>query len=516
MAGADEGEESILGPKGHGNCGGRQGTPRRGLAGRFAFLARDAVIYGVAGALNRVTKIVLTPILATLFPAAVYGAFDALGVYVYVMAVAGILGLNSAVVIIATLDGRAATPESLRGPASTAFRIVLVASSLVAAAILLAPELWSRVLLGSRAYGGAVTWAAASVPVSAVLIFGLSLLQWSYRRRAYIVISAVTALLTVGLTWAAATRTTLGLEGFLMAGLAGQAVGAVAALVATRDLVGGGWDGSILGRLLQVGMPFAVIAVAGTMLPSIDRIFLVQRHSLDAAGIYGLGQKVASLTALALAGFQAAWGPFAFAHRHDRARAPLFRAVFVAACLAAALLALLLTALAPLVVRLIAADAYRDAAIFVGPLALSAGLGAVFVVVAIGSVMEGRSLHNLAAYTGGIGITLAANVLLAVAGAPPLAIAWANVLGQAAAVVLMATLSQRVHPLPYAFAHGAAILVAAALLIPALTALVRSGTPAAMAAATGGTLLLGAATGWWALGHRGRAALRAWRPGATP
>jgi O-antigen/teichoic acid export membrane protein len=223
----------------------------------------------------------------------------------------------------------------------------------------------------------------------------------------------------------------------------------------------GAWDSARARELLTIGLPFAVIALASNLVPSVDRIFLVQSHSLADAGIYGLGQKIAALSSLALAGFQAAWGPFAFAQRSAPGKPGLFGRVFLLVCSMAAYLAVVLAVSGPFIARIVATEEYAGAAIFVGPLALSAGLGAVFFVVAIGSVLEGKSVHNLIAYGTGLGATVLLNVALARLDAPPIGIAWANCAGQALAVVCMTALAQRVHPVPYPLVSGAVVLLAA-------------------------------------------------------
>lgn len=459
-----------------------------------AFLFRDSVVYGVAGALNRVVKILLVPIVAKAYSTEIYGAFDSLNVYLYVAAVVAILGLNSAVVIVATADGRASSPGNLRGPAVTSIRVVLAASVAMATVLILGASFWSRLLLGSSRFATPLVWAALSIPCSSVFLFTLSLLQWSFRRAWYVGLALGTAVLTIGLTWFAATRTPYGLTGFFVANLIGQGCGALAGAFATRDMLGGQWDRGALRRLLALGLPFAVIGAAGTLLPSIDRLFLVQVHSLDTTAVYALGQKIAALSALVLAGFQAAWGPFAFARRSDPEKARLFSTVLLLVATAVAALGVLCVLFAPIISRVMATEAYSGSAVYVGPLALSTGLTAVFAVVAIGSVMEGRTLHNLAAYIVGITITLGVNAVLALLRTPPVGIAWANLAGQFCAVSVMAVLSQRVHHVPYPFLRSLAILAVAGVAVAEL-----GGRVAAMSGAGISYLVLAvlATTGIW-------------------
>jgi O-antigen/teichoic acid export membrane protein len=430
---------------------------------QLAFLLRDSFVYGFAGAVNRFVKVLLVPVVARAFPVEVFGAFDAVGVYVYALATLAILGLNSSVILFATRGVTRADPVAMRDAASTGLRMVVAAATALTVVVAISPGLWADVLLGDPAYASVVTWAVASAPFSAALIYALSLLQWAFRRAWYVAIALGSAGLTIGLSYVVAFHTEAGLTGLLVANVIGQATGAAAALYASRDLLGARWDGALARRMLVVGLPFAAIALAGNLIPSLDRIFLVQAHSIAEAGIYGMGQKIAALSALVLMGFQAAWQPFAFTQRDEPNKPALFGRVFILICTVVAFLTVALVVAAPLIARLAATRAYDDAAIFVGPLALSAGFGAVFFVVAMGSVFEGRTVHNLIAYSLGVGVTIALNLVLAAADAPPVGIAWANCLGQGTAVACMAALAQRVHPIPYPFVQGTAVITVAAL-----------------------------------------------------
>lgn len=434
---------------------------------QLGFLLRDSVVYGLAGALNRMVKLVLVPIVAKTQTTEVYGVFDSLNVYVYVAAILAILGLNSAVVIVATADGSVPSAESLRPAASRCFRIVLGVGIGLALLICLGASFWSSWLLGSARFTSVVRWAGASVPFSAVLLYSLGMLQWTYRKFWYVTVALLTASTTIALTYAAA-RLGHGLTGFFVAHLVGQAVGAFLGLYAARQVIRPTRVSTDLRRLLTVGLPFGVIGVAATLVPSIDRLFLVRFHSLTEAGIYGLGQKIASLSVLMLAGFQAAWAPFAFARRSDPQKERLFGTILLVVASAVALLAVLLAIAAPTIARIAATDEFVASTTYVGPLALSVGLTVIFAVVSIGSVMEGRSLHNLTAYVLGLAITLAANLVLAAVSAPAIGIAWANCLGQLSAVVVMAVLAHKAHPIAYPYGKVGIVLLGGVAAVAAI------------------------------------------------
>ena len=465
----------------------------------LAFLLRDTVVYGLASGASRFVKVLLVPIVARQFTPEIFGVFDSAGVYVYVLAVLGVLGVDSAVILAARRAAPPdATPEALREARrramSTAFTISIVASVLLALALAAAPALWSRALLDTDEYAGAILWAAATVPCSAILVYTLSLLKWEFRRAWFLAASLGSAFASVGFTYYSAFHTSGGLTGLMAASFAGQFLGAAIGCWACRDLIGFRFDRELARRTLAVGFPFAVVGVASGVAPSLDRLFLNHAHTLADAGVYGVGQKVATLQALVLSGFQAAWGPFAFSMENAPGKGALFGRVFLLVAVAGSYLTLALVTIAPWLARVAAGPEYVGATDYVLPLGLSIVLATIFFVVSIGAFLEGRTAFNLYAYVAGVAVTLALNVLLVALRTAPVGIAWANCFGQAASVTFMAWLAQRVHPVPYPFLRGVATLAAAAGVGLAISAWAPGAGPGAVA---GVLAALSGATALW-------------------
>jgi O-antigen/teichoic acid export membrane protein len=427
----------------------------------LAFLGRDALVYGLAGGLTRFVKVLLVPIVARAFPVETFGVFDSLSVHIFVLAMIGVLGLDSAVIVAARQDAAAGKQRAMAG----GMTLVLAASSLLGVALVAGARFWSRLLLDSADFAPVVVWAGISVPFSALLIYFLSLLKWEFRRRWYLAASLGSAFASVLLTWVVAFQTDFGLVGLFAASLAGQVFGAAIAGWGCRDLLAITWDRPVIRRMVAIGIPFALIGVMSTLAPSIDRFFLVKAHTLADAGVYGFGQKVASLSALVLAGFQTAWGPFAFSMDDARRKAAVFGRVFLLVLAFGVYAAFLLALAAPWLAEAIGRAEYRAAAAVAAPLGLSVALGAMFFIVSIGAFLEGRTLLTLVAYGAGVVTALALNLAFSASALPPESIAWANCSGQLISVIFMAWLSHRVHPVPYPWLRGAALFAAAAVAL---------------------------------------------------
>ncbi len=477
----------------------------------LGLLFRDSVVYGVAGGVARFVKVLLVPIVAKAFPAATYGVFDSVGVYGFLLAALGLLGLDSAVILFARPTA-AARGEAQRRSASQGLFLVLLAASALGAVMALGGGRWSQLLLDDPQYAPAFFWAGLTVPCAAVLMYALSLLKWEFRRRWYLAASLGSATASVVLTYFVAYHTTWGLPGLFIASLSGQAAGAVVALIGCRDLFEFSFDRSLARRMLAIGLPFALIGVAAAFAPSLDRFFLARFHSLREVGLYGIGQKIAALLALVLSGFQAAWGPFAVSQRDSSRKGAVFGRVLLLVAAIGVLLATLLALAAPRLALLAASPAYIGGSGFVPPLALSATLGAVYFVVCIGAFLEGRSLLNLLAYATGLVVTVLINIALVSTHAPAIGVAWANCAGQAAAVISMTILSERVHPLGFPVGRATLVLLVGGAAAVAGGSLAPRMTTASLAGAVAVTLTAFGVAAWFAiLRPAERRALRAMR-----
>jgi O-antigen/teichoic acid export membrane protein len=456
-------------------------------------LGQDTLIYGLAGGVARFVKVLLVPIVAKAYPAATYGVFDSLGVYAYLLVTLGVLGLDAAVALFPGTDGRS------RSRAATTEGLLLTAgaSGMLAILVILSRNFWDDLLLDGGPFASTIAWAGAGIPCGALLAFLLSLLKWEFRRGWYLVASLGSVVASIGLTWLVAYHSDYGLPGLFAATAIGQAAGAGLALVGCRGLFVRVRTFEWAMPMLRVGIPFAILGVAAAFAPSIDRFFVLRMHSLADAALYGVGQKIAALMALLLAGFQAAWAPFAVAHRNAPDRDSMFGRVLLLTIVGGACAATVLSLVAPRVAILIATPEYGRAGVVVPPLALSALLGAVYFIVSIGTFLEGRTSLNLLSYGAGVVMAIIINGVLVVTHPSLVGIAWANCAGQAVAVTVMSVLSHRVLPIAFPFGRsvlatlaGAVLAMGAAMLAPGLSL-------AQLAAALGGVGVLFAALSWW-------------------
>jgi O-antigen/teichoic acid export membrane protein len=242
--------------------------------------------------------------------------------------------------------------------------------------------------------------------------------------------------------------------------------------------------------MLSYGLPLVPVAFAYGAIGSADRYVLQRARSLEEVATYAVAIKFFAVVSMAVAAFQLAYGPFAYARAGSPEAPRLFARVLSTFVAAASLGALAVGMLAPEALAVLVPASYRDAAFPAAWLAFAAVAQGAYTVVSIGI--------GLALRTPLLGLTAAAAALVAVVAnlalVPafgPAGAAVATTAGYTASAVLAYLAAQRVHPLPYAGARVAATWAGALALSLLVQRLAPHGMP-------GIALKLGvlAACGW--------------------
>jgi O-antigen/teichoic acid export membrane protein len=208
--------------------------------------------------------------------------------------------------------------------------------------------------------------------------------------------------------------------------------------------------------MLGYGLPLVPVAFAYGAIASVDRYVLQRTRSLEEVATYAVAIKFFAVVSMAVAAFQLAYGPFAYARAGSPEAPRLFARVLSAFMAAASLAALAAGLFAPEALAVLVPASYRDAAGPAAWLAFAAVAQGAYTVVSIGIGLALRT--PLLGWTAG-GAALVAVVadvaLVPVLGAPGAAIA--TTAGYATSAVLAYAVAQRVHPLPYAGARAAGV-----------------------------------------------------------
>jgi len=216
----------------------------------------------------------------------------------------------------------------------------------------------------------------------------------------------------------------------------------------------------VLREMLAFSAPLVVSGAAVYASGYADRWVVQAWLGLDELGIYAAGYRIASIAAVALAGFQLAVTPLVYRHyREPQTPAHLKRAFEYFLAVALPLVALL-AAFAPELARLIAGAAFEAAHAVVGWLALGIVLANAYVFapgLALARLTRRIAALNLAAAAVNIALAIG---LVPLAGRLGAALAFAA--GAATAAALYFVLGQRHYPVPHRGMHCVAAVAGVA------------------------------------------------------
>jgi O-antigen/teichoic acid export membrane protein len=220
------------------------------------------------------------------------------------------------------------------------------------------------------------------------------------RTRVYVIASGANVAMTVVFTVALVVFAGQGARGLLLGNFGASAL-----------VVGGLWwvlrrrfslrvRRADLGAMLRFGLPTVPADASVYALQVADRAYLFRSDSHQAAGMYAIAIKLATVVFVAVRGFQYAWPPLAYSIESDEDAARLYSLVTTYYALATGVVVCGVALLGRWMVRLLAAPQYFDAYKALPWLALGwalYGLYLVFIVIAGRARVTSRNFPAAAA-----------------------------------------------------------------------------------------------------------------------
>jgi O-antigen/teichoic acid export membrane protein len=377
----------------------------------FARLTGDSFVYALGSVAGKAISLLMVPLVTRLLPPVEYGRLDLLSTLG--SAVTSVLWLGADVAVIRTLAARDSQVRAPEVVGSFLSLLALLAVPWLAVMTFAAPAL-SVALFGDGRSALAIWLVTAVVATGTFQIAMLTILRARRQPARYSIVMICTLFLGAASAIGLLLGWKHGAEAMLAALVIGQGLGGVTGLF----LVGRGAFArptlSMMRSLLLLGVPLAPFVFATYGAEFANRDILLAQGGAAELGFLSVALRFASLTGLALSGFQLAWQPHAFAlgsspegrlHTGRNARRILVAVTF---------LFLLVGLATPDLVLVISGASYSNAIKVVGPL-LIAGLGAaLFMVLSMPSALA-RSLRDIG-LAGSVGAISGVLLNLALAG----------------------------------------------------------------------------------------------------
>jgi O-antigen/teichoic acid export membrane protein len=403
-------------------------------------LLQGTFVYSVGDVVAKICALVTLPIYTRYFTPAEFGAYAYVGIGVQFFTGLIALGADQA---YALLFFGAGDEKERRILTSTWLSFLSVWSVFALCVALLGVAHLSAASLGTA--DGRLLWGLGLACAPLAIVNGLcgQALRNRFRMQPYLVLSVAAAILPVLFGLIAVVAFHLGAAG-AMGGIAlGAAVILPFRLWSIRDELTFAFSWESLKKLLVLGIPAGIAAIASGLLTMTDRLMLGQFVSLHDFGIYSIAFAVSSAMLLVSSGLWQAWTPFVLQTHESDADAParIGRAATYALA-GLGLAAVTVSAFAAEIVTLLAAPQYRSSAGIVPVMAFGLAVFGWSQIAATSFLIRRRNVPIAIVTWTAVGIAFIANLVL-IPRFGLMGAAWATVLTHCCFTAALLGISRR-------------------------------------------------------------------------
>ncbi len=434
---------------------------------KFRRLTADISVYGVGNFLSKFAALITIPFFTRLFSPAEYGVIDVIATVTSLLAVLIVLGFDSAQHYYFYRDRNLDSKKKMLSTA-LAFRLSLAFLIFLISYILREPI--ARYALGDIQYSQYLTVSLLSIPFLVGVSFFSNTCRMFFRKKMYIVLTAVMDFFRVAVILILVFVLDQGLYGIFLGQLIAYIVFFIIGFFITKGYLMPTFDIPYFKKLFLYGSPVFFASIVMWALDFSDRLFLVHLVPLADVGLYSLGYKIAAIITLITMSFRVAWTPLS----HDIASdddAPLFYGNVLKLYLAGLFtLAVFLALFAKEVILLVAETTYVSSARIVGILAFSYILYGALPVAGIGLQLKKKQQYmSYAALMAFLSNFVLNYILIRTLGYPGAALA--TMISYVIAIIAVYHFSESFYPIVFAWKRTILfILLCAAIILTGIFA----------------------------------------------
>ena len=282
-------------------------------------LFTDSLAYGVINAVQKLSPFFIIPIVIHHLGPNALKIYDVAFAYVSVFLWVIVMGQD--VVASMLLFDEKKTSFNKRQLTSYAFYLQLVTLFFCLGLLLPFSGMWGRLLFSDDA-PLAAWWrnALGILPAQIVLNYALNILLWQRRKKAYATLCLVQTVTSVASVYVSIVFLHGGISALFYCIIGSASLTAVAGfMLVGKQLTAPLFplNMALLKTLPRLGLPIALTAFFGQLLPAIDRFFLLHYHYGNALAPYVLASKLGSLVGFVTTAFTLAFTPYSLAKLND-------------------------------------------------------------------------------------------------------------------------------------------------------------------------------------------------------
>jgi len=272
---------------------------------------KDSAAYAIPTIISRGLSFILVPLYTRVLSPADFGSLDLLLVFASLVNLTIALEVSQGVARFFAAEIR---QDRKVAYASSAFWFTLGCYSVFAALMLMLTPYIASVIMGQAGLELAFQFGVIYMWSNGLFCLVLNQFRWELRSSHYTIVSLVMAFATGGVSVWFAYFQNWGLIGLLFGMAAGCLTATALGLWWLRDSVRLYFDTERLKEMLAFSTPLVFSGIAVWVSLYIDRMMIKYLLSIEEVGLYGIGSRLASVSTLAIVGFQAALTPLIYAN----------------------------------------------------------------------------------------------------------------------------------------------------------------------------------------------------------
>jgi O-antigen/teichoic acid export membrane protein len=418
-----------------------------GLRARLQFLLRDSVVYGGAGALNKLLALVTFPILARHFSVSQYGYFDFFNVLITLLTLFFVFGLDSAF------------NRYFYERENTAYRKNLISQAIIFqvlisfSAVLLTwqfAEFIGNTLLNIDANANLLKLIILQVPFLVIINFTQNILKVTFARIQFLVISVGSTLFSVVGILIGIWMYELAIFDVFLIYLVVRLIFSLLGIFFCYKWMILPRSFSLLKHVMPFAIPYGIICTAGALMPALERVFINEYLQNSDLGLYAAGAKVALLINLPIQAFELAWIPFSFSLHKEKDAESTYVWVVKIYTIFIILSVIAIALLSKPLLNILASEKYIAGYIIVLPIALAFAFQSIGTIFSVGIDLSKKSYLKLYGYFGFLLCSVISMYFL-VQYYGLVGVAWGALIGYISKAIIESALSYREYRMLWPF-----------------------------------------------------------------
>jgi O-antigen/teichoic acid export membrane protein len=411
------------------------------------------MIYSLAPFTMGLSGLFLVPVFARLFEAAEFGVLDTVLAFTATVASFLVFGMDASAGLY-YFDKQ----EEANRPLILSTGLVFLCVVGLAACVMLgffAADI-SKLVLKDESYKDLFLIAFLAIPFQVLTRYLPHVLRWQRERVKFLSVQILPLFVRVGLSIYLAII--FGLKGALWGAVIAFMFVAVLAFFFGRKNYTLKLSFRYLKKLLSCGVFFPIVSLVIPLIFLIDRVLIVNFHSLSQVGYYTGGLKIAAIYGLIIGGFRQAWGPLAFSKWEEKDFGLFYAKMVTYYVLVGSILILGIGIFSRELVSIILTSDYIASSSIVAILCIGWMMFDLYKLFGIGIFYTKKSHFFAIGSSVGLGLAILLDILLI----PHLGIigaAIANTIAKGSIVVVVFFFSQRLLHIRYEWSKMALIIL---------------------------------------------------------